>query len=162
MKQQRARQPGRHKPRQAGRTAVAVAVLLLSTASVCAQTDEAGAGKQMVTIVPRLSITETLTNNVNLSSVAAQSDQITEITPGVQIGIDGARLKAYFDYSLNHVYYAQGTSPSENQNSLNTFGTFEAVENWAFIDFSGGIWQQTISAFGTQSNVRLSGISSNL
>jgi len=151
MNRKRAWQPGMFDPRQAGHAAVGAA-LLLSAAGACAQADEAGAGKQIVTVVPRISITETLTNNVNLSSVNAQSDQITEISPGVQIGIDGARLKAYFDYSLNHLYYAQGTSPSENQNSLNTFGTFEAVEKWAFIDFSGAIWQQTISAFGTQSN----------
>ncbi len=123
--------------------AVGMAMVLASPAGVSAQT---------VRVVPRITVTETLTNNVNLSSVNAQSDQITEISPGVQIGFDGARLKAYLDYSLNHLYYAQGTSPSENQNSLNTFGSFEAVENWAFVDFSGAIWQQTISAFGTQSN----------
>jgi uncharacterized protein (PEP-CTERM system associated) len=97
-------------------------------------------------------VTETLTNNVALSkSATAQSDQITEISPGIHININGARLKTYFDYALDHVDYAQGTSASRNQNALTTFGTLEAVDNWAFIDFSGNISQQTISAFGTQS-----------
>ena len=81
-------------------------------------------------------MTETLTNNVNLSSVNPKSDLVTEITPGVTIDINGARLKAYFDYSFNQIYYAQSNAPNESQNNLNTFGTFEAVENWAFIDFS--------------------------
>ncbi|HEY8904916.1 MAG TPA: TIGR03016 family PEP-CTERM system-associated outer membrane protein [Rhodoferax sp.] len=108
--------------------------------------------KQAVSIVPRVSVTETLTNNVALSkSASAQSDQITEISPGIHLNINGARLKTYFDYSLDHVEYAQGTAASRNQNALTTFGTLEAIDNWAFIDFSGNISQQTISAFGTQS-----------
>ncbi len=130
-------------PRQARAVAFAVTALCLSSASVCAQT---------VMVVPRISVSETLTNNVNLSSVDAQSEQITTISPGVNVSINGARLKTYFDYALNHVYYAQGTSADNNQNALTTFGTFEAVENRAYIDFAGSIRQQAISAFGLQSN----------
>ncbi len=104
-----------------------------------------------ISIVPRVSVTETLTNNVALSSTEAHSDLITEISPGIRVNIQGARLKTYFDYALSHVDYARGNSSSRQQNALNTFGTFEAVDNWAFIDFSGNISQQTISAFDTQS-----------
>ncbi|MDO8263027.1 MAG: TIGR03016 family PEP-CTERM system-associated outer membrane protein, partial [Gallionella sp.] len=61
----------------------------------------------------------------------------------------------YFDYSLSEVVYAQNTSPNRsqfnNQNALNTFGTLEAIDNWAFVDFNGSISQQAVSAFGTQS-----------
>lgn len=142
MKPVRARQLPMPEPRQARAVALAVAALCLS-ASVCAQT---------VTVVPRISLSETLTNNVNLSSTDRQSEQITTISPGVKVSIDGARLKTYFDYALNHVYYAQGTSDAENQNALTTFGTFEAVENRAFIDFAGSITQQAISPFGILSN----------
>ena len=104
-----------------------------------------------VLIEPRVSVTETFTNNVSLQSSNPQSDQITEVAPGIRINIQGARLKTYFDYSLKEIYYAQGSSSNQQQNSLNTFGTFEAVDNWAFIDFSGDISQQAISAFGPQS-----------
>jgi uncharacterized protein (PEP-CTERM system associated) len=128
-----------------------LATMLLSAASVGAQTGDAGAVKRVVSIVPRLTITETLTDNAALSSQAMQSEQTTEVTPGVRISVEGARLKTFFDYSLSYINYAQGTAPSRNQNALNTFGSFEAVENWAFIDFNGTISQQTVSAFGTQS-----------
>ena len=127
-------------------------VLLLSAPMAWSQDAAPDAVKQAVSIVPRVSVTETLTNNVALSnSSTAQSDQITEISPGIQVNINAARLKTYFDYSLDHVEYAQGSAASRNQNALTTFGTLEAVDNWAFIDFSGNISQQTINAFGTQS-----------
>ncbi|APW45068.1 TIGR03016 family PEP-CTERM system-associated outer membrane protein [Rhodoferax antarcticus] len=104
-----------------------------------------------ISIVPRVSVTETLTNNVALQGNNPQSDQITEVSPGIRISIQGARLKTYFDYSLNEIYYAQGSSGTRQQNALNTFGTLEAIDNWAYLDFSGNISQQAISAFGTQS-----------
>lgn len=117
-------------------------VLLCSAASASAQT---------VTVVPRVSLTETLTDNATLTNVAPQSEQITEISPGVRVTVNGARLKTYLDYSLSHVAYAQGTSANRNQNTLNAFGTLEAVDNRVFLDFSGTISRQGISAFGTQS-----------
>jgi len=127
-------------------------LLLSCVAGAVAQTTEATAGMQGVSIVPRVSVTETLTSNVNLSNTDPKSEQTTEIAPGVRISIEGARLKTYLDYSLSRVVYAQGTSADRNQNALNTFGSFEAIDNWAFIDFSGTISQQSVSAFGTQSS----------
>lgn len=127
------------------------ALVLLSGSLAWAQDAEQGAVTQAVSISTRVSVTETMTDNVALSGTNAKSDLITEISPGIHVNINGARLKTYFDYSLTHVDYAQGTSGSRNQNALNTFGTFEAIDNWAFLDFSGNISQQTISAFGTQS-----------
>lgn len=128
-------------------------VLLLLSAPVSWAQDagQAGAVTQTISIVPRVSVTETLTNNVALQSGNRQSDQITEISPGIRISIQGARLKTYFDYSLNEIYYAQGSSRTRQQNALNTFGTLEAIDNWAYLDFSGNISQQAVSAFGAQS-----------
>jgi uncharacterized protein (PEP-CTERM system associated) len=105
-----------------------------------------------VSIVPRVSVTETFTDNVRLVSAGRQSDQITELSPGVRISRDAGRLKGVFDYALNRVEYAQNASLSRSQTALNTFGTLEAVENWMYLDFSGAIAQQSISAFGTLSN----------
>jgi len=142
MKPVRARRTFTPESRQASAVALAVAALVLST-SVCAQT---------VTVMPRVSVSETLTNNVNLSSTDRKSEQITEVSPGVNVSVNSARLKTYFDYALNHVNYAQGTSDAKNQNALTTFGTFEAVDNRAFIDFAGSITQQALSPFGPLSN----------
>jgi uncharacterized protein (PEP-CTERM system associated) len=103
------------------------------------------------TIVPRIGITETLTDNVNLSSTNKQSDLVSQISPGIRIDARTARLKMYFDYALNGLIYARESGNNNIQNSLNTFGTLEAIDNWMFIDFSGQIAQQTISPFGVQS-----------
>lgn len=106
------------------------------------------------TIRPRISLTETLTDNANISANSGngngKNDLITELAPGIRIEARTARLKAYFDYTLRAQAYAQ-TDYSRTQNALNTFGTLEAVNNWLFLDFSGIISQQAISAFGTQS-----------
>jgi len=104
-------------------------------------------------IKPRVSLTETWTNNANInrSSDSSQNEFITELAPGIRIDARTARLKAYLDYSLRGQFYASESDNNRSQNSLNTFGTFEAVDNWLFLDFTGLIAQQTISAFGTQS-----------
>lgn len=130
---------------------VAAGLVMVSAGAFAQEPDSDSGPKQALSIVPRVSVTETLTDNVRLSSVGQQSDLITEISPGIRIIVDGARVKGYFDYALNAISYAKNSSRSHTQNALNTFGTLEAVDNWAFIDFSGSISQQAVSAFGTQS-----------
>lgn len=132
---------------------VLAGLLVLATAdgAYAQDVNAGGAAKRSVTVVPRVSVTETLTNNVRLDSVGQKSEQITEVSPGIRVSVDGARLKSYFDYSLSKVIYAQSSSPSPTQNALTTFGTLEAIDNWAFLDFSGSISQQAVSVFGPQS-----------
>ncbi|WP_265941724.1 TIGR03016 family PEP-CTERM system-associated outer membrane protein [Dechloromonas sp. A34] len=115
--------------------------------------DQASTFQRTWTIKPRVTLTETLTDNVsiNRSAQGKQSDLITELAPGIRIESRTARLKSYFDYALRGQFYTQ-TDYSRTQNSLNTFGTLEAVDNWLYLDFSGIIAQQAISAFGTQSS----------
>ncbi len=129
-----------------------IGLLAMATAGAYAQ--EAGSGGassgRAVTLVPRVTVSETLTDNVRLSNANRQSEQVTEISPGIHIGMNGARVKGFFDYALTGVYYGQNSAPSRTQHALNTFGSLEAVENWAFIDFSGSISQQAVSALGTQ------------
>lgn len=131
---------------------VAASLVLASAGAYAQQSGSDSVPKRALSIVPRVSITETLTDNVRLSSVDQQAELITEISPGIRINVEGARLKSYFDYTLSKVLYAQNSSPNRTQNALNTFGTLEAVDNFAFVDFSGAISQQAISAFGTQSS----------
>lgn len=104
------------------------------------------------TIKPRVSLTETLTDNVaiNRSQGNKEGDLITQLSPGIRIEGKSARLKAYMDYALNAQFYAKSDT-SRTQNSLNGFGTLEAVDNWLFLDANARIAQQAISAFGAQS-----------
>lgn len=108
-------------------------------------------GQRAWAIVPRITVQETLTDNVALGSNNKKSDQITEVSPGVRMEANTARLKMHLDYGLRNLYYAQGSRGDTTQNALNAFGTLEAIEKLLFVDVSGVITQQTISAFGAQS-----------
>lgn len=123
----------------------------MASASAFAQeaaTDEVRRG---ISIVPRVTIAETFTDNVNLVSSGKQAELITEISPGIRIASDGGRVKAYFDYALSGIAYGRNSSKKHSQNALNMFGTVEALDKWMYLDFSGFITQQSISALGTQS-----------
>lgn len=132
--------------------ATTVGVFALSGATMAQQADSqvAPSAKPAWTIVPRLTVMETLTDRavVDGSRGGSSGDQITQITPGIRIEGQSAKLKANFDYSLSQIYYAQNTEKNRSQNALNAFGTFEAIDKWFYLDFRGSITQQNVSAFG--------------
>lgn len=115
--------------------------------------DPASQNARAFTIKPRVTLTETWSDNVALGagSNTKESGLITELAPGIRIDAKTARLKAYFDYALRQQFYSTPSGYNRSQNQLNTFGTLEAMSNWLYLDFSGIIAQQAISAFGTQS-----------
>lgn len=129
------------------------AILMMVSTCAFSQSSASDAGiRPKYLFEPRISITETFTDNLRLSATNPQSEQITELSPGIRLSTDTGRLKAYFDYSLIGVLYAKNSSSNAIQNALTAFGTVQAVDNWAFVDFSGSIAQQSISAFGKQSS----------
>lgn len=99
-------------------------------------------------ITPSISVNETATDNVALTSSNKKSDLITDLAPGIRIEGRGGRSKLNFNYQMHNLIYAQDSSRNRTQNSLNAQGTLEAVDNWLFIDASGAISQQSVSAFG--------------
>ncbi len=104
------------------------------------------------TIVPRIGLTETLTDNINLSSTDKQSGLISQLSPGIRIDARTARLKMFLNYRLDAIAYSTGNNGNQVQNYLNAFGTLEAVDNWLFLNFGGQISQQVINQFGQQSS----------
>lgn len=107
-------------------------------------------GARAWTITPSVQVSERISDNILLTNTDRKNDQVTEVAPGLRIEGQTARLKVNFDYQLRGLFYAQGSRSNHTQNSLNAFGTLEALENWLYLDFSGVISQQSISAFGTQ------------
>jgi uncharacterized protein (PEP-CTERM system associated) len=130
------------------RLALGSTVLLLAGAALAQ--DAAGTAPAL-SIVPRISVSERFTNNVSLASSNKQSELVTQISPGISIRSNRGRLKGSLDYALNELIYARGTSGRQSQNTLSSSAVLEAVDNFAFIDFSGSISQQSISALGIQS-----------
>jgi uncharacterized protein (PEP-CTERM system associated) len=104
------------------------------------------------TIAPRVGLTETLSDNINLTSTDQQSGLISQLSPGIRIDARAARLKMFLDYQLNAIAYSTGNNSNQFQNFLNAFGTLEAVDNWLFLDFGGQMSQQVINQFGQQSS----------
>ena len=133
------------RPSRGGVVTVIAGTLVVFLPSVWAQNSSGSLG---ISIVPRISVAETYTNNVSLSSTSKQAELITEISPGIRLTSNGGRIKGSLDYSLTEQVYARGTSGRRSQNALNAVGSIEAVDNWAFVDVSGTIGQQSISAFG--------------
>ena len=109
------------------------------------------ASRQAIVITPRVKLTETWSDNVNVGRSQNQksSGLITELAPGIKHRCPTSRLRAYVDYSCS-ASITPNPGYSRTQNALNAFGRLEAVEDWMFVEFSGVISQQTISAFGTQ------------
>ncbi|WP_294259097.1 TIGR03016 family PEP-CTERM system-associated outer membrane protein [Propionivibrio sp.] len=97
-------------------------------------------------ITPTIAVNETATDNVALDKTN-KNDLISDISPGIRIAGSGGRSKLNVDYQLHDLIYARDSSRNNTQNSLNAQGTLEALENWLFIDASGVISQQSISAF---------------
>lgn len=134
-----------------------VALLLLG--ALCAGAS-AYAGEW--TITPTIAVTETATDNVALTNKNTKSDLISDVNPGIRIEGSGGRSKLSLNYQMHNLFYAQDSSRNEIQNSLNALGTLEAVENWLFIEASGNISQQSLSAFGSSSSSSSVNVNTNL
>ena len=132
-----------------GASVVAVATSGGVNAQLAVSTE--GTGGRGLSVVPSIAISETLTDNSRLTSADRQTDLITQVTPGIRITSTGGRVKGFVDYSLTGLVYARSSSSNELQNSLNSVVKVEAIDNWAFVDATANISQQSISAYGTRS-----------
>lgn len=117
--------------------------------SVTAPADS-GNGRNF-SVVPSLSITETLSDNSRLATNFKEWDLVSQVTPGIRVDSRGGRIRGFFDYTLSGIAYARNSSSNELQNSLNSLVNVEAIEKWAFVDIYANVSQQVISAFGTRS-----------
>jgi len=112
---------------------------------------EAPIAGRSFSIVPNVSIAETLTDNGRLNNSDRQSDLITQLTAGLHVQSLGGRVRGFLDYSLIGLAYAKSSQANEIQNALNASARAEAIENWAYVDVAANVSQRAISAFGTQS-----------
>jgi hypothetical protein len=88
-----------------------------------------------ITVVPRVTVTQTFTDNVNQASSGKQAEQVTEVSPGIHIASGKGRLRGHFDYALRAVGYAQSSRSDSYLNSLDTVGKLEAVDRILYVDF---------------------------
>jgi len=130
--------------------------LSVTVATHAQTTDEAGAlagPNPSVWVEPRVSAGVTLSNNGALSATNPQSEQTFEVSPGVRVVVNRPRVKGFLDYSLTGLYSAQGTSRDNLRHALNANARIDAWDNRAFIDVSGVVSDQSVSALGTSSRL---------
>jgi uncharacterized protein (PEP-CTERM system associated) len=81
----------------------------------------------------------------------AVSDGVLELRPGLQVTSRSGRVRGSLSYALDAIQHTAQGLGSSLQNSLNAAFTAEAVPNWAFVDASASITQQSLSAYGQPS-----------
>ena len=119
-----------------------------------AQVTSAGGGdsRGLFFISPTFSSTETWTSNISPADPVGKSGWVSQVSPGINIRSGSGRVKGYLNYSLNLLNYSDGQGKNSLQNSLNSSINTEVIDGHGYIDISGVITQQTISAFSTQTN----------
>nr|WP_316639040.1 TIGR03016 family PEP-CTERM system-associated outer membrane protein [uncultured Roseateles sp.] len=134
-------------------TACAVSALLGMPGGTWAQDAPSldAAAPRSYALTPRLSTTATVTNNIShLGEGVVDGALVIQLSPGLRFSSNAGRLRGFVDYALSGVSYIKSPVRGEFQNALTAALTAEAVENWAYVDFSSSITQQAISAFGPQ------------
>jgi uncharacterized protein (PEP-CTERM system associated) len=129
----------------------ALALLALNACSFCgaAHAQEEVQPRRTYAIESSAAITETITDNGNLSA-NKRADLVTQPSIGLRASANSARLRGFLDYSLSGLVYANETARNDLLNALSAFATGTLVENRVFVDVGGSISQQAISPFGTQ------------
>lgn len=114
------------------------------------------------TVVPRMSLRETYTDNLRLGS--GGGDFITQINPGILLTGIGPRFKLNTNYTMNNLIYAEHSNLTRIRHQLNARGTAELMEDFFFVDGMAAISQQNISLSGPQAidNVNVTGNRANV
>lgn len=113
---------------------------------------EGGAtGAGGTTVVPRLSLMQTWTDNLLLDDRNKDAALITTLSPGINISARSGSLRGTLDYALNGIAYVKTDQPSRLQNSLAASAQAELIARRLFVDMRASIGQQSGSAFGLQS-----------
>lgn len=160
----RAARPGSRSGRRlsalAGGVLLPCAGLMLA-APVAAQTAaQTAASARALVIQPTASISQTFTDNFQLSATDPAADAITRITAGVAINANAGPLRGFLDYSLSGLIHARHSDRNTVLNSLSTVFGADLVPGRARLDVSGSVTRSAISAFGAQPGLD-SGVQSN-
>lgn len=116
-----------------------------------------GQGAQSLWVEGRVSAGVTVSSNGS-QTPDARSEQVIEVSPGVRVVANGARVKGSLDYSLRAMHHFQGTSDDSLRHALNALGSVEVWDGRAYVDASAVASEEAISAFGPSGG---SGISDN-
>src|SRR5436190_12681998 len=125
------------------RACAPVACIALALAAECGQA-------QTVRFGESISVTEYLTNNVDLAPASsARSDLVSQITPGFSIDVTGAHSSLRGAVSFPILLYAR--TGSENNTAYvsgDLTGSLELIDRFLFIEAAASASQQYVTPFG--------------
>jgi uncharacterized protein (PEP-CTERM system associated) len=105
-----------------------------------------------LTVVPRIGLSETWTDNLTLAPDGRRDRAlITSISPGITITNRTGWVRGVLDYTMDGLVYLKSDQSSRVQNQLQARGNAELIPSTVFVDATGNISQQSISAFGQTS-----------
>ncbi len=100
-------------------------------------------------IIPRVSVAEIYTDNINLEPENERSAVITEFTPGVSIRGRGGRFEAALDYQVQTFISNEFSDYVSTSQQLDAHSTTELLDNFFFFDAGGRMGQSVINADDT-------------
>lgn len=103
-------------------------------------------------VQPRVSLTQTWTDNLALQDRAKDRALISVLAPGISVSNNSGRLRGNLDYALNGLVYAKTDRGSNVQQTLSTNANLELIDRYFFVDMRATYGQQQASAFGQQTS----------
>jgi uncharacterized protein (PEP-CTERM system associated) len=105
-----------------------------------------------VVIKPSVIVRETYSDNPSLSVDNSDGAFITDVSPSVNMVVNGPRLKGYANVA-GHLYAYAGGQPNNTNSSslqLSSGGKATVVNDLLYVDGAAGRSRQSVSAFGQQ------------
>lgn len=102
-------------------------------------------------IIPRASVAEIYTDNIDLEPENEQKALITEVTPGVNISGRGGRFEATLDYQMQNFISSEYSDYVSTTHLLDANSTTELADNFFFFDANARAGQAIINADDTVS-----------
>lgn len=126
-------------------------LVCLATAASAQAQDASSIGRSGTYFTPKVTLSQTWTDNNTLSSVAKDSALITVLSPGLTLVSKTGMFKGTLDYAVSGVFYGKSEQKDRTQQALTASGAAELIDNFLFVDGRATIGQQLTSAFGQQS-----------
>ena len=95
-----------------------------------------------ITFIPRITVSETYTDNINLSQNDEREEYITQINPGFNLDMDGNRFDATVDYQMQNLFYAKDSNLNQTFHQVNGTSTTQIIPQSLFFDLNANRFQQ--------------------
>lgn len=113
-----------------------------ATAQPLAEEDEEEGPRRNWYFVPSIELAETYSDNINLAPSGREDwDLVTEITPGLSLHGESARVKADLDYRIQNLLYLNEPGRSTVNHRFQGNGTAELLDEHLFFDAESVVTQ---------------------